>query len=158
MILTITVEVDSSGVVTSGVSTSPQGHGHRSDQVQEETGEATGGGTAPPTVDGGPDWRDPSTLFSTLTGVHPGSRCSGEHCVVHNPSEHHMRRWPMVWRNDKGVVERTCPHGVGHPDPDDEAHHDRQGRWFLTVHGCDGCCSPIAGLRPPMPWEKGGAR
>lgn len=31
--------------------------------------------------------------------------------------------------------ERTCPHGVGHPDPDDVLNEDK-------VHGCDGCCHP----------------
>lgn len=31
-------------------------------------------------------------------------------------------------------MERICPHGVGHPDPDCMyAKRD-------TVHGCDGCC------------------
>jgi hypothetical protein len=31
------------------------------------------------------------------------------------------------------MMERTCRHGVGHPDPDD-LNPD-------TIHGCDGCCS-----------------
>ena len=50
---------------------------------------------------------------------HDETQCAGRHCCIHNPSSHHMRGWPMVWRGDKGVMERTCPHGVGHPDPDD---------------------------------------
>jgi hypothetical protein len=45
-----------------------------------------------------------------------------------------MRRWPQNWRGDRYLIERICPHGVGHPDPDD-LNPD-------TVHGCDGCCTP----------------
>lgn len=38
-------------------------------------------------------------------------------------------------------MERTCPHGVGHPDPDDAAYRASQGDTDCT-HGCDWCCSP----------------
>ena len=93
--------------------------------------------------------------------THPRSACEGreEPCCIHAPSDHHMRTWPMNWRGDTGVMERTCPHGVGHPDPDhmtyvcsltpdhdcDEdkgvgacpyPHLEWQG-----IHGCDGCCA-----------------
>jgi len=68
-----------------------------------------------------------------LIGVHSESKCAGEHCVIHNPSNHHMKEWPQNWRPDRQMVERICPHGVGHPDPD-EISNDK-------VHGCDGCCS-----------------
>jgi hypothetical protein len=53
-------------------------------------------------------------------------------CAIHWPSQHHMRTWPQHWRGDRGIIERVCDHGVGHPDPDDR---DRN-----KVHGCDGCC------------------
>lgn len=73
--------------------------------------------------------------------VHPSDQCAGEFCVMHNPSDHHMRRWPMHWRSDRALMERICPnHGVGHPDPDDLAYHVRQGDGWQTVHGCCGCC------------------
>lgn len=66
--------------------------------------------------------------------VHSPLRCEGEFCSIHNPSDHHMRDWPQVWRSDRGIVERLCEHGVGHPDPDCiYAQKD-------SVHGCDGCC------------------
>ena len=29
-----------------------------------------------------------------LTGVHPPTACTGRACVIHAPSEHHMRAWP----------------------------------------------------------------
>ena len=56
-------------------------------------------------------------------------------CCIHNPSDHHMKDWPQNWRNDRGIMERICPHGVGHPDPD---CHNKEN----TIHGCDGCCIP----------------
>jgi len=77
-------------------------------------------------------------IYVTGTGqrvrVHDAGKCKGEHCVIHNPSDHHMKDWPTNWRQDRNMMERICPHGVGHPDPDD-LNKD-------TVHGCDGCCVP----------------
>lgn len=74
--------------------------------------------------------------------THGADKCAGQHCCIHNPSQHHMRDWPMNWRPDIGVMERICPHWVGHPDPDDAAYNNREGRSFLGIHGCDGCCQP----------------
>lgn len=83
----------------------------------------------------------------TLHNVHLPDRCYGRPCVIHNPSDHHMRDWPLHWRDDRGICERICPcphgpgahddgshcgHGIGHPDPDQLGD---------GVHGCDGCCS-----------------
>ena len=74
--------------------------------------------------------------YTTGTGqvlrVHSKKDCVGPHCPIHNPSDHHMKDWPTHWRDDLGILERICEHGVGHPDPDD-VHAD-------PVHGCDGCC------------------
>lgn len=78
---------------------------------------------------------------AVLGNIHPADTCLGQDCVIHSPSNHHMRRWPLTWRGDKKCFERTCPHGVGHPDPDDAAFQHAIGRPELTVHGCDGCCS-----------------
>lgn len=72
--------------------------------------------------------------------THPAAQCSGEHCVMHNPSDHHMRDWPLNWRGDRGIMERLCPHGIGHPDPDSLAHLERVGTPDDGTHGCDGCC------------------
>ena len=71
----------------------------------------------------------------TLKNVHKRKDCKGAHCIIHNPSDHHMRDWPLVWRGDKRMFERTCRHGVGHPDPD--GYYPNKSD---TVHGCDGCC------------------
>jgi hypothetical protein len=79
-------------------------------------------------------------MRNVLLKTHAPEQCQGEPCCIHNPSSHHMLDWPLNWREDIGVMERICPHGVGHPDPDDAAHKRRIGRAVLTVHGCDGCC------------------
>lgn len=78
-----------------------------------------------------------SEEFITNTGqvlsVHAKHNCRGENCVIHKPSDHHMRDWDLIWRDDRGCFERLCPeHGVGHPDPDDRNHDG--------IHGCCGCC------------------
>lgn len=72
--------------------------------------------------------------------THPAWRCEGEYCCVHNPSNHHMRTWDLNWRDDRGRMERLCPHGIGHPDPDALAFRARNGMNADDVHGCDGCC------------------
>jgi hypothetical protein len=76
-----------------------------------------------------------------LINVHTEAACVGP-CPLHKPSEHHMRNWPLVWRDDRGIFERTCPHGIGHPDPDSlrrAVEYDEDT--YAGVHGCDGCCS-----------------
>lgn len=77
---------------------------------------------------------------AVLRNVHSAEKCAGRHCVLHNPSDHHMREWPTMYRAEKGLMERICPHGIGHPDPDDAAYHASHGATWTTVHGCDGCC------------------
>jgi hypothetical protein len=71
-----------------------------------------------------------------LVNHHPMEICLGRPCPIHNPSQHHMRAFPQHWRSDRGIMERICPHGVGHPDPDDQSPDH--------THGCDGCCHPTA--------------
>lgn len=79
-----------------------------------------------------------------LVAVHPRSECLGSYCPIHNPSDHPMQNFATHWRPDRGLMERICPHGVGHPDPD---HIERtrelrgdQAADTEIVHGCDGCC------------------
>lgn len=73
-----------------------------------------------------------------LVNVHNTTECEGAYCTIHNMSDHHMRTFPQSWRIDQGIMERICPHGIGHPDPDNPwTEHDN--RWH---HGCDGCCTP----------------
>ena len=71
-----------------------------------------------------------------LTNVHSSTSCLGEYCTVHKKSDHHMRSFPQHWRSDWGFMERICPHGVGHPDPDECIDKNN----IVWRHGCDGCC------------------
>ena len=73
--------------------------------------------------------------------VHDKEGCKG-HCVIHNPSDHKMKDWPTLWRNDRLLMERICKCGVGHPDPDDLAFKESIGVDIKVegIHGCCGCC------------------
>lgn len=95
--------------------------------------------------------------------AHDASVCEGRVCAVHNPSDHHMRSWPQHFRDPvieaatgglhAGLMERTCPHGVGHPDPDHmawyESCHSPAQAQAEGIHGCDGCCVDPFPM-PPM--------
>lgn len=73
--------------------------------------------------------------------VHDADLCEGGPCCIHNPTDHHMVDWPQFWRDDKGLMERICEHGIGHPDPDDRLIRGPEPSKWAGVHGCDGCCS-----------------
>jgi hypothetical protein len=101
--------------------------------------------------------------------MHRREQCEGEPCTFHNPSNHHMKDWPITVRYDRyGLAERLCPHGVGHPDidsvnwlkglydsgvlfrigvldpPDPERAKEPNFDAYniFTTHGCCGCCIP----------------
>lgn len=61
-------------------------------------------------------------------------------CPIHAPSQHTLVGAPRHWRDDRGLIERICKHGVGHPDPDDYGVRFVEG---TGVHGCDGCCRKV---------------
>lgn len=74
-----------------------------------------------------------------LHNVHSGDTCKGRPCTIHNRSDHCMRDFPQHWRSDRRIMERICPCGIGHPDPDSP--------WHLMpnddgTHGCCGHCRP----------------
>ena len=73
--------------------------------------------------------------------VHNSENCKGEFCPIHNPSNHHMKDWPTHFRDDRGIMERICKCGVGHPDPDDLAFRLKKGSNDTGIHGCCGCCT-----------------
>jgi len=74
---------------------------------------------------------------------HAKATCVGP-CPIHSPSDHHMRDWQLLWRDDRAIFERICEHGCGHPDPDmlryNELHGTRN-QSELAIHGCCGCCA-----------------
>jgi hypothetical protein len=81
---------------------------------------------------------------------HPLENCDGTHCPFHNPSDHVMLDWPMQLR-ETGLIERVCPHGIGHPDPDSAQYFDDTVGSGFGVHGCDGCCvDPLAVLNTKL--------
>lgn len=84
------------------------------------------------------------TFKNVTVRVHTEAGCSPP-CAIHAPTNHHMRMWPMIYRTDRGIIERQCEHDVGHPDPDDYRvrHSVAEG-----VHGCDGCCAPEKSMNP----------
>src|SRR4051812_45703377 len=53
-----------------------------------------------------------------VPNIHPRQACEGRGCPIHHPSDHSMTGFKLYWRSDRGIFERICPHGVGHPDPD----------------------------------------
>jgi hypothetical protein len=69
-----------------------------------------------------------------IVNTHISAECARNSCPLHNPSNHSMVDFPQRWRPDRHLMERMCPHGIGHPDPDDLS--------LNRVHGCDGCCTP----------------
>jgi hypothetical protein len=77
--------------------------------------------------------------------IHNRDQCDGRYCPFHNPSNHHMRDWHIHVRLDKmALAERTCKHGVGHPDPDSlawmKSHFRPEISDAMGIHGCDRCC------------------
>ncbi len=118
-------------------------------------------------IDGGTITVLPENVL-VMTRVHTPSVCAGRTCMIHNPTDHPMRSWPIHWRDDRGLFERICEHRVGHPDPDqqdywreqaergeirDEVLDDEFGfvenvrtpdQHVATQmdHTCDGCCNP----------------
>lgn len=72
-----------------------------------------------------------------LINTHGSGACTGGVCPLHRRSRHSMRGFPQNWREDRGLMERICPHGIGHPDPDDVKSRDAAER----SHACDGCCA-----------------
>lgn len=95
--------------------------------------------------------------FGNHVEIHERTQdCLDHGCCIHNPSDHHMRSWPMLYRFDRGLMERVCPHGVGRPDPDAMAYGRRRfgADADSGVHGCDGCC---ASARPPLAAPKNSA-
>ena len=78
------------------------------------------------------------------SNIHPeNDGCRIDGCMIHNPdTEWAGAEWPYFPRGD-GRIERTCLHGVGHPDPNTARFLTTRG-WSHAAaytHGCDGCCT-----------------
>jgi len=74
--------------------------------------------------------------------VHEKDECQiPEACTIHHRTDHHMRSFKQFYRFDRGIMERICTHGIGHPDPDDISIIRKVDD---GVHNCDGCCFRFA--------------
>ena len=76
--------------------------------------------------------------------VHAPELCEGRGCAIHDrPSDHLLAGMPLNWREDRGILERICSHGIGHPDEDSARYLESIGHGVQNVHGCChlGCCS-----------------
>jgi hypothetical protein len=86
-----------------------------------------------------------SATGQEIRNVHPQNpECEKYGCPIHSPTKHCMDDLPITTR-EGGLIERTCPHGVGHPDPDSASYFQRiNPNSGMSIHGCDGCCSEEA--------------
>lgn len=74
-----------------------------------------------------------------LHHIHDWRNCQGNSenfCVIHNPMRGPWSSWPTFWRDDRRIMERICPCGIGHPIV--------EGFNANMVHGCCGCPCSVA--------------
>lgn len=72
--------------------------------------------------------------------VHNRLLCEGFPCSIHNPLDNPMKDWPLLWRADKGSMERVCPHGIGYPAMEDIMFRERNNLPTISVFGsCPDC-------------------
>lgn len=60
-----------------------------------------------------------------VTGIHPQALCSGT-CVVHKPSKHWMREFPLHFDLSTKAFVRLCKHDAFHQDPDERTYWTTQ--------------------------------
>lgn len=79
-----------------------------------------------------------------LVDVHSPTACADQPwgCWIHRPFAWALASAPVKWRSDRGIAERVCAHGVGHPDLQAQIYAARVDHRDISVHGCDGCCGP----------------
>jgi hypothetical protein len=71
--------------------------------------------------------------------THNSLECLGQWCAIHRPMPGPWKSWPRWWRDDKQIMERICPCGIGHPVAEMQEHAIRIGETWRLVHGCCGC-------------------
>jgi hypothetical protein len=86
-----------------------------------------------------------ANVQGTMLLTHGPEACvDDDACPIHRASRHALHAAPMAWRVDIELLERICPHGIHHPDPDDltrqEQVHGTTHQTQLERHDCDGCC------------------
>lgn len=53
-----------------------------------------------------------------INNVHHRSRCAGEHCTIHNMSDHSKRMWLQYWDPRRGMRRISPTTGRSYKDPD----------------------------------------
>jgi hypothetical protein len=78
-----------------------------------------------------------------LKDVHAPDICADEPCVIHHPTDHGMRAWPLIWLQTVKAFYRICEHRLPHPDPDQFALWARTGQFIRVKHACcsELCCA-----------------
>jgi hypothetical protein len=85
-----------------------------------------------------PVWYYERQYLQNFKNVHDAGVCRGRACTFHNRTDHPLRQYTMNWRADRGIMERICPCGIGHPDPDQFAYWAEIDEMWQRVHGCCG--------------------
>src|ERR1035438_1170060 len=81
-----------------------------------------------------------------LEHTHPKGACYGEHCTLHEMSDHPLRKYEQVWT--EGRMWRKCEHGNLHPDPDEFGlGPDSMGHRCCEEHCCKGAYGASDGAR-----------
>lgn len=115
--------------------------GHDGDHLESPTGFTWPNTTTKVTV---PNWGE---QYISGTGqsmrVHRAQDCvispEAPWCVIHKPMPGPWSTWRTHWRADRRIMERVCPHGVGHPAAEYYLYATRPH----LDHGCDTCvCCP----------------
>ena len=59
--------------------------------------------------------------------VHSKEKCEGQHCVIHNPSDHPLRRYPTSWDEERKLMYRVIEeHRIKLMDPDEVSYQKRK--------------------------------
>ena len=85
-------------------------------------------------------------LIDQLSSTHVMTVTCALACVVHNPTDGVHRKLPLHWRDDRGIFERICKHGIGHPDPDQFPYWEATDQEGQRVHGCSVSCRNGCGV------------
>lgn len=84
---------------------------------------------------------DPQGEGTLVVNAHDVHYCSGV-CPLHSPSDHWARAMTMRWIHDTsgGRMERRCPHGHWHDDPDDLEYRLNAGAQIQVFRSCPCDC------------------
>ena len=80
-----------------------------------------------------------------VSGIHPKQWCSGR-CVVHRPSNHSMREFPLHFDTKLKAFYRACEHGLLHQDPDERDY------WILLLESSKDKASRVLAMEKLGNW------